>query len=201
MLTVIIVGLAMGTTVMIGQAIGAGKKEKVAKVIGNTVTMFMIASVLLMGLALALTDFIVKWTGIPEEAVIGTTQYLRICFIGIPFITAYNIISAIFRGLGDSRSPMIFIGIACAANIGLDYLFMGAMNMGPAGAALGTTLAQTLSVIVSLIAIRRRKTGIVSGLKTVCGYSAANGSGSTGRFGSVDSDLHCGVSDPETAEQ
>ena len=160
MLTVIIVGLAMGTTVMIGQAIGAGKKEKVAKVIGNTVTMFMIASVLLMGLALALTDFIVKWTGIPEEAVIGTTQYLRICFIGIPFITAYNIISAIFRGLGDSRSPMIFIGIACAANIGLDYLFMGAMNMGPAGAALGTTLAQTLSVIVSLIAIRKRKTGI-----------------------------------------
>ncbi len=160
MLTVIIVGMAMGTTVMIGQAIGAGKKEKVAKVIGNTVTMFMIASVLLMGLALALTDFIVKWTGIPEEAVIGTTQYLRICFIGIPFITAYNIISAIFRGLGDSRSPMIFIGIACAANIGLDYLFMGAMNMGPAGAALGTTLAQTLSVIVSLIAIRKRKTGI-----------------------------------------
>ena len=160
MLTVIIVGMAMGTTVMIGQAIGAGKKENVAKVIGNTVTMFMIASVLLMGLALALTDFIVKWTGIPEEAVIGTTQYLRICFIGIPFITAYNIISAIFRGLGDSRSPMIFIGIACAANIGLDYLFMGAMNMGPAGAALGTTLAQTLSVIVSLIAIRKRKTGI-----------------------------------------
>ena len=160
MLTVIIVGMAMGTTVMIGQAIGAGKKENVAKVIGNTVTMFMIASVLLMGLALALTDFIVKWTGIPEEAVIGTTQYLRICFIGIPFITAYNIISAIFRGLGDSRSPMIFIGIACAANIGLDYLFMGAMNMGPAGAALGTTLAQTLSVIVSLIAIRNRKTGI-----------------------------------------
>lgn len=160
MLTVIIVGMAMGTTVMIGQAIGAGKKENVAKVIGNTVTMFMIASVLLMGLALALTDFIVKWTGIPEEAVIGTTQYLRICFIGIPFITAYNIISAIFRGLGDSRSPMIFIGIACAANIGLDYLFMGVMNMGPAGAALGTTLAQTLSVIVSLIAIRKRKTGI-----------------------------------------
>ncbi len=160
MLTVIIVGMAMGTTVMIGQAIGAGKKEKVSKVIGNTVTMFMIASVLLMGLALAMTDFIVKWTGIPEEAVIGTTQYLRICFIGIPFITAYNIISAIFRGLGDSRSPMIFIGIACAANIGLDYLFMGAMNMGPAGAALGTTLAQTLSVIVSLIAIRKRKTGI-----------------------------------------
>ena len=87
----------------------------------------------------------------------GTISYLTICFIGIPFITAYNIISAIFRGMGDSKSPMYFIAIACAANIGLDYLFMGALHMGPAGAALGTTVSQAISVAVSLIAIVRRK--------------------------------------------
>ena len=96
----------------------------------------------------------------PSEAVSGTVAYLTICFIGIPFITAYNIISSIFRGLGDSKSPMYFIAVACAANIALDYLFMGALHLGPSGAALGTTLSQTLSVILALIAIRKRDTGI-----------------------------------------
>ena len=79
--------------------------------------------------------------GVPHKP--GAAAYLTICFIGIPCITAYNIIASIFRGLGDSRSPMYFIAVACAANIGLDYLFMGALHMGPAGAALGTTLAQS----------------------------------------------------------
>ena len=96
----------------------------------------------------------------PFEAVSGTVAYLTICFIGIPFIIAYNIISSIFRGLGDSKSPMYFIAVACAANIALDYLFMGALHLGPSGAALGTTLSQTLSVILALIAIRKRDTGI-----------------------------------------
>ena len=83
----------------------------------------------------------------PAEAVPGTVAYLRICFLGVPLITAYNIIASIFRGLGDSKRPMYFIAIACAANIALDYLFMGALHMGPAGAALGTTLAQAVSGI------------------------------------------------------
>ena len=83
--------------------------------------------------------------------------------MGIPFITAYNIISSIFRGLGDSKSPMYFVAVACAANIGLDYLFMGGMGMGPAGAALGTTLSQTLSVVVALAVITRQKTGLPLG--------------------------------------
>ena len=80
--------------------------------------------------------------------------------IGIPFITAYNIISSIFRGMGDSRSPVYFIAIACAANIALDYLLIGVLKLGPAGAALGTTLSQTISVIVSLAIILRRRTGL-----------------------------------------
>ena len=83
-----------------------------------------------------------------------------IFFIGISFITAYNIICSIFRGMGDAKSPMYFIAVACAANIVLDYLFICACSLGPIGAALGTTLAQTLSVIVSLIAIKVKKTGI-----------------------------------------
>lgn len=160
MLTVIIVGLAMGTTVVIGRAIGADNKENAGVAIGNTITLFMGLSIVLTVVLLALVKPIVSLIAIPDEAVSGTVAYLIICFIGIPFITAYNIISSIFRGMGDSKSPMYFIAVACAANIALDYLFIGACSLGPIGAALGTTLAQTLSVIVSLIAIKVKKTGI-----------------------------------------
>lgn len=160
MVTVMIVGLAMGATVTIGQAVGAGNREKAAKTIGNTATLFMAVSLAATALLLALIHPIVSVMSTPAEAVTGTVQYLTICFIGVPFITAYNIISSIFRGLGDSKSPMYFIAVACAANIALDYLFIGALNLGPAGAALGTTLSQTLSVVIALAVIWRRKSGI-----------------------------------------
>ena len=160
MITVVIVGLAMGTTVVIGRAIGADNKEKAGTAIGNTITLFMGLAVVLTLVLLLLVRPIVNIIAIPQEAVSGTINYLIICFIGIPFITAYNIISSIFRGMGDSKSPMYFIAVACIANIALDYLFIGSLGLGPAGAALGTTLSQTFSVIVSLIAIKVKKTGI-----------------------------------------
>ena len=160
MITVIIVGLAMGTTVSIAQAVGAKDKKQASRCTGNTITLFLGVSVVLMVILLLLVKPIVLVMSTPSEAVSGTVAYLTICFIGIPFITAYNIISSIFRGLGDSKSPMYFIAVACAANITLDYLFMGALKMGPAGAALGTTLAQAISVAVSLVMVLRQKTGI-----------------------------------------
>lgn len=160
MLTVIIVGLAMGATVIIGRAVGAGKMREAGNVVGNTITLFMGISVVITVVLLLTVNQIVAFIGTPQEAVNGTIKYLIICFIGIPFITAYNIISSIFRGLGDSKSPMYFIGVACVMNIVLDYIFIGAMDMGAAGAALGTTFAQTISVVVSLFAISRKKSGI-----------------------------------------
>lgn len=160
MLTVMIVGLAMGSTVSIGQSVGANDKKSAATNIGNTVTLFMLLSLILTVILLVLVKPIVSIMSTPTEAIPGTIDYLTICFIGIPFITAYNIISSIFRGMGDSKSPMYFIAVACAANIGLDYLFMGPLHMGPAGSALGTTLSQAISVITSLAVIFRRKSGI-----------------------------------------
>lgn len=160
MLTVMIVGLAMGATVFIGQAIGGNDSKKAAKGVGNTVTIFMAVSVVLTVILVALVKPITAIMSTPADAVDGTIKYLTVCFIGIPFITAYNVISAIFRGMGDSKSPMYFIAIACAANIGLDYLFIGAFGMGPIGAALGTTLSQAISVIVSLVVITKRNMGI-----------------------------------------
>ena len=160
MLTVMIVGLAMGATVNIGQAIGGRDNRRAALFTGNTVTLFMGLSVILTLLLLILRSAIVSAVSTPADAAAGTGDYLTICFIGIPFITAYNIISAVFRGMGDSKSPMYFIAAACAANIALDYLFIGALGMGPAGAALGTVLSQAISVIISLIVIKRRSTGL-----------------------------------------
>ena len=156
MLTVMIVGLAMGTTVSIAQAVGEGNKRKATKDIGNTVTLFMAVSLALTAILLIFTNKIVSAVSTPSEAAGETAIYLTICFMGIPFITAYNVISSIFRGMGDSKSPMYFIAVACGANIILDYIFIGTLRLGAVGAALGTTLSQAISVIISLIVILKQ---------------------------------------------
>lgn len=160
MITVMIVGLAMGTTVSVGKSIGAKNSDDAAKAIGNTVTCFISLSIAAAVILLAFIKPITALMSTPTEAVNGTISYLTICIIGIPFITAYNIISSIFRGLGDSKSPMYFIAAACVINIVLDYIFMGIFDMGPAGAALGTTLSQTFSVIIALVYISKKDVGI-----------------------------------------
>lgn len=105
MITVILVGVAMGTTVCIGRSVGAGDKKQAAKVIGNTVTLFMVGSVVLAAALVGLVDPIVRLISTPEEAVAGTTAYLTICFIGIPCITAYNVLASIFRGWATPEAP------------------------------------------------------------------------------------------------
>lgn len=160
MITVMIVGLAMGTTVTIGHAVGGGRHGDAARTVGNTVSLFMPLSILLSAVLLLLVKPLAGVMSTPAEAMEGTRHYLTICFIGIPAITAYNIISAIFRGMGDSKSPMYFIAAACAGNILLDYIFMGTLGMGPAGAALGTTISQALSVVIALVCMVKRDMGI-----------------------------------------
>lgn len=159
-ITVTLVGLAMGTTVIVGHAVGSRRFDRAETAIGNTITLFMGVSVVLAAVLLALCPQIVALIGTPAEAVEGTAAYLRICFMGIPFIAAYNILSAIFRGLGDSRSPMYVIGVACIINIALDFLFIGHMGLGPVGAALGTVIAQTASVALALVWLKSRRTNI-----------------------------------------
>ena len=154
MITVMIVGLAMGTTVSIGHETGAKNEKQVLVTIGNTVTLFLGLSVAAAVVLTLCIHPIVTVMSTPAEAVSSTVSYLTICFIGIPFITAYNIISSVFRGMGDSKSPMYFIAVACVSNIMLDYIFIGRLGMGAAGAALGTTLAQAVSVAVALFRIR-----------------------------------------------
>ncbi len=162
LITVVIVGLAMGTTVVIGRAVGAKKEKEASRAVGNTAVLFTLVAVVLTVVLIFTVKPLVKLMATPEEAVPEIISYLTICFAGIPFITAYNIICAIFRGLGDSKTPMYFIAVACVVNIALDYLFIGGMGMNAAGAAYATILAQGLSVVLSLIVIVKRKAVRVS---------------------------------------
>ena len=159
-LTVMIVGLAMGATVTIGRAVGAKDDRLAASAVGSTATVFAAGSVALTALLLLLRTPAAQAMSTPPEAMEGTVRYLTICFAGIPFITAYNVISSILRGLGDSKSPMYFIAVACGVNIALDCLFMGALGMGPSGAALATVLAQAVSVCTALAVMLRKKRGV-----------------------------------------
>ena len=155
MVTVVLIGLAMGTTVLTAHSMGAKDYKRIRLIVGNTISMFVILAVLLMVLLLSVRNGIVSVMNTPQEAVTGMISYLTVCFVGIPFIIAYNIIASIFRGLGDSKSPMYFVAVACAFNIVLDYVFIGYLNLGAMGAALGTTLSQMASVIFALSSIRR----------------------------------------------
>lgn len=159
MITVIIVGLAMGPAVLIGHAVGENNKSRIRTIIFTSVALFALVSVFFTVLLLALCPEIVKIVSTPAESVAQTKLYLFICFAGIPFITAYNVIASVFRGLGDSKSPMIYIAIACFFNIVLDFVFMGNLQMGAEGAALATVIAQAASVIISLAAsiLKREK--------------------------------------------
>ncbi len=170
MLTVMIVGLAMGTTVSISHAIGAKNQKRSADVIGNSISIFAIFAATLTALCVLGVSVILKMLQVPQASLAPAGTYLRICFAGIPFITAYNVISSIFRGLGDTKKPMIFVAVAGVVNVGLDYLLIGPMGMGAAGAALATVCSQAFSVIMALVYLRRsgqRENGLALSLSNL----------------------------------
>ncbi|MGN1281895.1 MAG: MATE family efflux transporter [Succinivibrio sp.] len=157
MVTVMIVGLAMGSTVSIAHATGAKDQKMLAYNIGNTATVFFVFSCLATLILVFFISRILSLVQTPSAAVEETYSYLLVCFLGIPFITAYNVICSVLRGLGDSKSPMYFIAVACLANIVLDYIFIGLFSLGALGAALGTTISQLISVMVALAYIHREQ--------------------------------------------
>lgn len=155
MITVVIVGLAMGTTVRIARAVGARDEQDARETVGTTVVFFAAFAVLMTVVLLLATQGITQIMMTPAEAVRETNRYLMICFAGIPFITAYNVISSIFRGAGDSKSPMVFVAVACIVNVAMDFVFIGGFGLGAAGAALGTIAGQAVSVAIALLFTRR----------------------------------------------
>ena len=161
MLTVVIVGLAMGTTVCISLAVGARSGRECARFIGNSATLFSVFALILTVILLISTEGILKILSVPPQALGEARRYLIICFIGVPFITAYNVISSIFRGMGDTKSPMIFVAIAGLINVGFDYILIGPLGMGAAGAAAATVGSQAFSVVIALLFLMKGQEGAV----------------------------------------
>ncbi len=156
LVTFVITSLAMGITVLIARYLGEKREEDIGPVIGGSVVVFGIISAVLFVLMIVLARPISILMQAPEEAIEETTQYVRICGSGIFFIIAYNLLSAIFRGLGDSKSPLIFVAVACVVNILGDLLLVAVFHMNTAGAALATVLAQAVSVIFALLLLKKR---------------------------------------------
>ncbi|WP_394272470.1 MATE family efflux transporter [Butyricicoccus sp.] len=157
LVTFVITSLTMGVTVLISRYLGERSVERVGKVIGGAICFFIALAAALMVLLLAFAPQFASWLNAPEEAYDLTVTYIRICGAGIAFVVAYNVISGIFRGLGNSRLPLIFVLIACIVNVIGDLVFVAGLQMDVAGAALATILAQAVSVVMSLMIIRRQK--------------------------------------------
>ena len=157
LVTFVVTQFAMGITVLIARYIGEKKTGQIGKVLGGGVVVFTIMSIGLFIFMVCFARLISVLMQAPTEAVSLTTVYVRICGSGIFFIVAYNVLAAIFRGLGDSRSPLIFVFVACIVNIVGDMLLVAGLHMDAAGAALATVLAQAVSVVCAIVMLFRKK--------------------------------------------
>lgn len=154
--TMIITGLSMGITILVGQRIGARKPEEAGRAVGTGICLFAVFAVILTIVLVFGSGIIAELLHAPREAFDETSIYIRICGAGAVFIVAYNVLGAIFRGIGDSKMPLLTVAIACVLNILGDLLFVAVFHMGTAGAALATAMSQAVSVLVSLLIIRKR---------------------------------------------
>ena len=156
MVTMLFTGMSMGTTVLLGQMIGSGKRESAGNVIGSSICFFAGLTAVVMVAAFLASRSLVGLMQTPAEAFDGTLTYLRICVGGVVFIVAYNLLGSIFRGMGDSATPLFTVAIACVFNIFGDLVLVAGLHMQAAGAAIATVGAQAISVLISLALIRKR---------------------------------------------
>lgn len=168
MATFVVAGLAMAVTVQISKCIGMQKHERIGRLIGCTIALFSIISIVLSVLLIAFARPFAQLMQAPEEALDLTVQYIRICGTGFLLITAYNTISSVFRGMGDSKSPLLFVLIACVVNIFGDLLLVAGLHMNVAGAAIATVAAQGVSVLLSVFIIRKKEFPFTLKKKDIC---------------------------------
>ena len=155
-ITSVIVGLSMGSTVLIGQYLGAGEGERSGRVVGTAICLFGAMGVCLSLLLPFLTVPLCRLMNAPQEAFSATVSYVRICSMGTVCIVAYNILGGVFRGMGDSRTPLLTVLVAALCNVALDILLVAVFHMAAAGAAVATVISQGLSVLFSAWVVRRR---------------------------------------------
>lgn len=167
-ITVVITGLAMGLTVLLGQKIGEGKPDEAGRAVGSGICLFVVVTLIVTTAMLLTAPQMAVVMHAPEDAFSGTVTYVRICSGGALFIVAYNLVGSVFRGLGDSNMPLLTVTIACICNIAGDLLLVGGFGMGVAGAAIATVTAQAVSVLLSLLIIRRRQLPFILTKADIC---------------------------------
>ncbi|MEG2744382.1 MAG: MATE family efflux transporter, partial [Oscillospiraceae bacterium] len=166
-LTNLFTGLAMGTTILLGQKIGQKKQEEAGDIVGSGICLFAAMAVIGTIVMLLCNGPLVSLMQAPPEALEQTASYVFICSCGIVFIIAYNVLGSVFRGIGDSKTPLIAVAIACAANVIGDLILVWGFKMGASGAAIATVAAQGLSVVLSLLMLRRRKLPFAFSLSSI----------------------------------
>ena len=166
-ITFVITDIAMGTTILLGQMIGEGKREDSGDVVGASIAMFAAAGIGVAVVMQFLAAPVAEIMNAPEAAFSQTVAYIRICCGGAVFIVAYNVLGSIFRGIGNSKVPLMAVAIAAVLNIFGDLLFVAVFNMGAAGAAYATVISQAFSVVISLIIIRKMGLPFDFGIKKI----------------------------------
>lgn len=156
LVTFMVTQLAIGATVLIARYLGEKKPERIGAVLGGATVVFAILATVLFVLLVFFAHPIAVLMQAPSEALGLTTRYVRICGMGIFFIVAYNMLAAIFRGLGDSKSPLLFVLVACLINIAGDLLFVAGFKMDAAGAAIATIMAQAVSVVLAIVILLKK---------------------------------------------
>ncbi len=156
-LTSLCSGLATGTTILLGQLMGRGEKKEYTSVISNSVYIFLVFSVIVSIMILLFLPNLVTILNTPNEAISHTNDYIFYSAIGVPMIFLYNLLGSIFRGFGDSRTPLMAVGIACIVNILGDLILVGTLGMGASGAAIATVIAQTTSVLIIIVMVIKKK--------------------------------------------
>ncbi len=167
-LTNLISSFAMGTTVFLGQQIGSGRKEEGGRTVGTAIIMFAIIAVIMTIVLVLFAPQISSVMNAPAEAFDKTTAYVRICGGGMLMIVAYNLIGCIFRGIGDSKTPLFTVAVACVCNIAGDLLLCAYFDMGTSGAAIATVFAQAVSVVVSFVVIQKKELPFAFSRKSLC---------------------------------
>lgn len=166
-LTVVITGLSMGLTVFVGKEIGAGMREKAGKIIGTGIWMFGVIALLVTAGMICTAGQLAEIMHAPAEAIQQTVSYIIICSAGAIFIVAYNLVGSIFRGIGDSKMPLLTVAIACVLNIAGDLILVAVFHMGASGAAIATVTAQAVSVVISIMIIRKRELPFLFSVKDI----------------------------------
>ena len=156
-LTMISMGMAIGGQVYVSQLTGAGLREKINDAIGTLFSFVLIISFTLMAVGLIFSDSIVSLMNTPPSAVEETSNYMRITFLGFPFIFGYNAVCSVLRGMGDSRRPLIFVSVAAVSNIILDLILVAWFDLAAAGTAIATVLGQAMSFLFAIVFLYRRR--------------------------------------------